>query len=43
MVQNIIDCRGKNANVIEVQQMGDTLQIPQAMLHQATETRASIW
>ena len=43
MAQHIIYCRGKNANIIKVQQKGHKLLISQALLHQVTETRAIIW
>ena len=42
MVLDVIYCWGKNANIIEVQQKGDKLLIPHALLHQATEIRVSI-
>ena len=43
LVQHIINSRGKNADVIEVQQKGDKLLILQALFHLVTETRAHIW
>ena len=39
---HIIYWKCKNANIIEVQEMGHKLLIPQALLHQATITSVSI-